>query len=152
MKKVLVVCLGNICRSPIAEAVLQDLADKAGLHWDVESAGTNGFHVGEPPHQSSQKICNEHGLDISKQRARRFVVADFDRYDLILVLASDVKEEVLKLGRQVEDSKKIHFFMDAFFPGQEVSVPDPWYGGEEGYAPVFDMIFRGGEAIIKKFG
>src|SRR5882757_6521724 len=79
--KILMVCLGNICRSPLAEGILQDKAFKAGLNWSVESAGTNSYHIGEPPHHLSQKVARQHGIDISKQRARRFVAEDFEIYD-----------------------------------------------------------------------
>ena len=84
------VCLGNICRSPLAEAILQQKAFEAGLNWNVESAGTNGYHIGEAPHHLSQKVAKLNGLDISRQRARRFVPADFVLYYKIYALAGYV--------------------------------------------------------------
>ena len=98
--KILMVCLGNICRSPIAEGVLQDKACKAGLTWCVESAGTNSYHIGEAPHPFSQKVANQNGIDISSQRARRFKAEDFDRYDKIYALAEDVMEEMKSIARK----------------------------------------------------
>src|ERR1700759_1071281 len=79
--RILMVCLGNICRSPLAEGILQHKADAAGLDWQVDSAGTNGYHTGEAPHHLSQKVARHHGLDISRQRARKFQAADFQQYD-----------------------------------------------------------------------
>ncbi|HLG41641.1 MAG TPA: hypothetical protein VI461_18315, partial [Chitinophagaceae bacterium] len=88
--KILMVCLGNICRSPLAEGILQDKAFKAGLSWSVESAGTNGYHDDEPPHRLSQKVAKLNGIDISSQRSRRFVPEDFEMYDKIYAMAADV--------------------------------------------------------------
>ena len=88
------VCLGNICRSPLAEGILQEKIKKAGLNWEVDSAGTNGYHVGEQPHYLSQKVAKLKGIDISCQRCRRFVKEDFKRFDKIYAMAGDVIEEM----------------------------------------------------------
>src|SRR5512138_2458905 len=85
--KILMVCLGNICRSPLAEGILQDKAWKAGLKWSIESAGTNGYHNGEAPYPLSQKVSRLNGIDISKQRSRKFVADDFDRFDKIYAMS-----------------------------------------------------------------
>ena len=90
LMKILMVCLGNICRSPLAEGILRHKAKEAGLNWQVDSAGTNGYHVGEAPHHLSQKVAKLNGIDICEQRARRFVKEDFDRYDKIYAMADDV--------------------------------------------------------------
>ncbi len=148
--KVLMVCLGNICRSPIAEGITQQLAVAAGLDWEVDSAGTNGYHTGEAPHRYSQKVCRQNGYDIGAQRAARFRVNDFDTYDLIYVMARDVYDEVRRLARTAADLQKVHFFLEALFPGEKREVPDPWYGDESGYEPVFQLIKKGSEAIIAK--
>ena len=92
--KILMVCLGNICRSPLAEGILEHKAKKAGLQWQVDSAGTNGYHTGEAPHHLSQKVAKHYGLDICHQRSRKFVKEDFDRYDKIYALADDVLDEI----------------------------------------------------------
>src|SRR5258706_10480941 len=91
--KILMVCLGNICRSPLAEGILQDKARKAGLDWKVDSAGTNRYHIGDPPHPLSQKVAKLNGIDISKQRARTFIPEDFEKYDKIYALAHDVLQD-----------------------------------------------------------
>jgi protein-tyrosine phosphatase len=148
--KILMVCLGNICRSPIAEGVLQALATQHNLHWVVESAGTNRFHTGEAPHKSSQKVCLEQGIDISKQRARTFVAEDFDRYDHIYALATDVMADIKMISKNRFDAARCTLLMDVLEPGKEASITDPWYGGEDGYYPVFNQIKQCCEAIIQQ--
>src|SRR4051812_47269345 len=96
--RILMVCLGNICRSPIAEGVLKHKIAEQGLNWKVDSAGTESYHIGEPPHHFSQKICREMGVDISGQRARKFVAADLGRYDKIYAMADDVYREIKRIG------------------------------------------------------
>ena len=110
--KILMVCLGNICRSPLAEGILQEKALNAGLNWQIESAGTNGYHTGEPPHYLSIKVAAENGIDISKQRSRRFTAADFEKYDLIYAMATDVLENMKWIGRQHFDTKKVSLFLN----------------------------------------
>lgn len=145
------VCLGNICRSPIAEGVLQHLADEQQLYWTVESAGTNQYHIGEAPHKSSQKVCKENGIDISSQRARRFRKEDFEEYDLIFALATDVIDEIKTLTGNHFQPNKVKLLLDVIYPGENKSVTDPWYGTEDGYYPVFDEIKKCCEAIIVKY-
>src|SRR5574337_1065906 len=96
--KILMVCLGNICRSPLAEGVLKHKVEKVGLNWQIDSAGTNGYHVGEAPHKLKQKVARLNGIEICDQRARRFVKEDFDRYDKIYAMADDVIDDI-KIGR-----------------------------------------------------
>ncbi len=149
--KILMVCLGNICRSPIAEGVLQAYANKAGFNWQVDSAGTNQFHIGEAPHQSSQKVCRENGIDISSQRARRFRKEDFVEYDFIYVMANDVMSDVKKLAGDQFNNQKIDFFLNELYPQENRDVTDPWYGTEDGYYAVFDEIDTCCKAIIQKY-
>jgi protein-tyrosine phosphatase len=149
--KILMVCLGNICRSPIAEGVLQHKAQKAGLNWIVESAGTNGYHNGEAPHHLSQKITISKGIDISHQRSRQFKKSDFFNYDLIYAMASDVMSDMKFIGGNEYDNEKTFLFLDELFPGEAKDVPDPWYGEEDGYVEVYDLIDKACEEIIKKY-
>ncbi|MCC7525799.1 MAG: low molecular weight phosphotyrosine protein phosphatase, partial [Chitinophagaceae bacterium] len=88
------VCLGNICRSPLAEGIMQQRIDQFGLPWQVDSAGTNGYHAGEAPHRLSQKVALQHGIDIGRQRARNITADDFDSFDLIYAMAGDVIDEI----------------------------------------------------------
>ena len=149
--RILMVCLGNICRSPIAEGVLQYKAEQLGLNWQVDSAGTESYHIGEAPHPYSQKICLQHGLDISSQRARKFVKEDFERYDKIYALAADVLEQIKRIAGNKTDISKLSLFLNELHQGSNASVPDPWYGNEDGYLPVYQMIDEVCDAIIEKY-
>lgn len=148
--KILMVCLGNICRSPLAEGILQDKAVKAGLRWSIESAGTNGFHIGEAPHRLSQKVALQHGIDISRQRARLFVTADFDNYDKIYAMAEEVLDEMKWIAKNRYNPGKVDLLMNELYPGKNKDVPDPWYGPEPGYHEVYDMIDAACDRIIEK--
>ncbi len=150
--RILMVCLGNICRSPIAEGILKHKAEQHGLDWIVESAGTNSYHTGEAPHRFSQKVCKQHGIDISGQRARTFTAADFGKYDKIYVLAGDVYDNVQRIGGQNAAMKKVDYLLNELNPGSNESVTDPWYGNEEGYQPVYDIIEQACDAIIRRYG
>lgn len=149
--KILMVCLGNICRSPLAEGILQEKALKAGLQWTVESAGTNGYHTGEAPHPLSQKVALGRGIDISCQRARRFTAADIKKYDKIYALAGDVMDDIRRICRNEFDPSKVDLLMNELFPGSNEDVPDPYYGEEPGYHEVYDMIERACERIVERY-
>ncbi len=148
--KILMVCLGNICRSPLAEGILQHKANKAGLNWMIESAGTNHYHTGEPPHKFSQKVAKLNGIDICDQRARRFVAEDFYDYDKIYALADDVLEDIKDIAGQNFNPSKVDLLMNELFPGEDRSVPDPWYGTEPGYHEVYKLLDAVCEKIIEK--
>ncbi|MBL7709634.1 MAG: low molecular weight phosphotyrosine protein phosphatase [Chitinophagaceae bacterium] len=145
------VCLGNICRSPLAEGILQQKAFEAGLAWSVESAGTNSYHTGEPPHPLSQKVARLNGIDISTQRARRFVAADFDSYDKIYALAGDVLDDMKRIAKNKFDAGKADLLMNEQFPGKNLDVPDPYYGTEPGYHEVYKMISEVCDRIVEKY-
>ncbi|MGJ7032119.1 low molecular weight protein-tyrosine-phosphatase [Niabella hirudinis] len=149
--KILMVCLGNICRSPLAEGILQKKAAELGLNWEVDSAGTNGYHTGETPHRLSQKVAALHGIDISGQRARDFVAADFDRFDKIYAMAGDVIDEIRYIARSRFDASKVDLIMNEMEPGRNKDVPDPWYGPEPGYHEVYDMLDKATNKIIKRY-
>jgi protein-tyrosine phosphatase len=149
--KILMVCLGNICRSPLAEGILQQKAWKAGLNWSVESAGTNGYHNGEPPHHLSQKVARLNGIDITQQRSRRISQKDFEQFDKIYAMGEDVIEEMRWIAKDKFDADKVELLMNELFPGKNLEVPDPWYGPEAGYHEVFRMINAACEAIVKRY-
>lgn len=149
--KILMVCLGNICRSPLAEGIMEHKIVGEGLHWQVDSAGTNGYHVGESPHRLSQKVALQRGIDISAQRARNFRPADFEKFDLIYAMADDVIDEIKWIAGKKFNPAKVKLLMDEVYPGKNVDVPDPWYGPEPGYHKVFDMIDEACDAIIRKY-
>ncbi|HEY6902580.1 MAG TPA: low molecular weight protein-tyrosine-phosphatase [Puia sp.] len=149
--KILMVCLGNICRSPLAEGILQHKADAAGLGWQVDSAGTNGFHIGEAPHPLSQKVGRLNGIDISGQRARRFTAADFQQYDRIYALAGDVLDNIRRVAGKAYDPARADLLMNELHPGRNEDVPDPYYGPEAGYHDVYKMIDEAADRIITKY-
>jgi len=146
------VCLGNICRSPMAEAILQHRARAAGLDWEVDSAGTNGYHIGEPPHPLSQKVAKMHGLDISGQRARKFLGDDFQRFDLIYAMAGDVLDEMRRIAGRKFDPSKAHLLMQEVDPDKAIDVPDPWSGPESEYREAFAMMDEACEKIVERYG
>jgi protein-tyrosine phosphatase len=135
----------------MAEGILQDKAWKAGLNWSVDSAGTNGYHTGEPPHPLSIKVSKLNGIDISNQRSRRFIADDFERYDLIYAMATDVLEDIKYISRNKFDAKKVNLFLNEQYPGEDREVPDPWSGPESGYHEAFEIINENCDRIIKKY-
>lgn len=145
------VCLGNICRSPLAEGILQSKAREAGLNWQVDSAGTNGYHVGEAPHPLSQKVARLNGIDICDQRARRFVKEDMERYDKIYAMADDVIDDIRRIAKGRYDESKVELFLNELYPGKNASVPDPWYGEEPGYHEVYELIDKACDQIIARY-
>lgn len=150
--KILMVCLGNICRSPLAEGILAQKAAETGLPWEVESAGTNGYHVGEAPHHLSQKVAKLNGIDISHQRARRFSAKDFQDYDLIYAMAGDVIADMKRIAGKNYDPRKVKLLLEETNPGESLDVPDPWYGEEPGYHDVYALIETACDAIIEHYG
>lgn len=145
------VCLGNICRSPLAEGILKHKAREAGLDWYIESAGTENYHVGQPPHHLSQKVAKLNGIDICDQRARRFVKEDFEQYDRIYAMSADVLEEIKYMAKESFNPGKIDLILNEVHPGKNKSVPDPWYGTEPGYHEVYKILDEACEKIVSKY-
>ena len=149
MKKVLMVCLGNICRSPLAEGILNSKIDNDKIL--VDSAGTGSWHIGELPDQRSIEVAQNHQIDISYQRSRKFTHADFDNYDLIYVMDKSNLKNVLQLAQNEKDKQKIHLILDEVYPDKHLDVPDPYYGGDSGFENVYQMLDEACEVISKKF-
>ena len=149
--KILMVCLGNICRSPLAEGILQYKAGKAGLDWKVDSAGTAGYHIGEPPHHLSQKVAKLNGIDISRQCCRQFKKEDLVEFDKIYVMDSDNYNDVKRISGKLWNPEKVDLLLNELHPGQNRNVPDPWYGTEEGFHRVYEMIDKTCDVIISKY-
>ena len=145
------VCLGNICRSPLAEGILKEKIKKAGVSWKVDSAGTNHYHTGEAPHQFSQKVAAQNGINISEQRARRFIKEDIDQFDKIYALAPDVLDEMKLITGEKFDKQKVDLLLNELYPGENREVIDPWYGPEAGYHDIFDIINRACDSIITNY-
>jgi protein-tyrosine phosphatase len=146
--KILMVCLGNICRSPLAEGIMQDKINRAGLEWTVDSAGTAGYHVGEPPHKLSQKVALHNGVNISRQACRQFSIADLRDFDKIYVMDRDNYRNVKQMGGEAWDGQKVSLILDALYPGQQKEVPDPWYGTEKDYHFVYEMLDKACDKIL----
>lgn len=149
--KILMVCLGNICRSPLAEGILKHKVKAAGLNWQIDSAGTNGYHIGEAPHRLSQKVAKLNGIDICDQKARQFSKEDFNRYDKIYALADDVVDEIKWIANEKYNPDKVDLLLNELHPGENLSVPDPWYGPEPGYHEVYSLIEAACDAIVRKY-
>jgi protein-tyrosine phosphatase len=149
--KILMVCLGNICRSPLAEGILRHKAEAAGLDWEIDSAGTAGYHVGEQPHKLSQKVALLNGVDISGQQCRQFRAEDIAVYDHIFVMDLENLSEVKRISQEQWDDTKVRLVLDHLYPGQNKEVPDPWYGTEKDYHFVFEMLSGVCDEIIRKF-
>jgi protein-tyrosine phosphatase len=157
--RILMVCLGNICRSPIAEGVLRRKIKEHGLDWTVASAGTNSYYTGAAPHRFSQKVCLAHGLDISHLRASLFTPAALRDYDKIYAFASDVYTDIQTICGRGADLSNVDYFLNELRRSptaglgipQNAAVPDPYYGDEAGYGPVYDLIEQACEAIIQNY-
>ena len=145
--KILMVCLGNICRSPMAEGVLKHKAQQLGIDIQVDSAGTSDWHEGEQPDERAQEEMRNQGLDISNQRARPFVVGDFDRFDHILVMDTSNQTNVLKLARGNDHARKVSLMLNHGNSVTGMSVPDPYYG--DGFNHVFELLDFACDAFLK---
>lgn len=141
--KILMVCLGNICRSPLAEGVMRHMVEKEGLDWEIDSAGTGNWHVGQPPHHGSVRVARHHDIDISSQVCRQFSVSDFDEFDLILVMDKSNLRDVLSLARNEADKKKVQLFLG------DKEVPDPYYTNL--FEEAFELIEKGCQDIIEEY-
>lgn len=132
------VCLGNICRSPLAEGILK--AKTNHLDVVVDSAGTAAYHVGEQPDIRSIEIANKYGIDLTSQRARQFSVNDYDEFDKIYAMDSSNYANIISLARDERDRNKVDVILNESNPKSFQSVPDPYYGGENGFQNVYDML------------
>lgn len=136
--KVLMVCLGNICRSPLAEGILKSKVDTNQIQ--VDSAGTGGWHVGDLPDPRSIAVAKKNHIDITDQRGRKFSTYDFETYDHIFVMDNSNYRDVIALANSDEEKRKVQRILDTIFSGENVDVPDPYYGGENGFEDVFKML------------
>lgn len=131
------VCLGNICRSPLAEGILQS---KLGEDFLVASAGTGSWHVGRCPDKRSIAVAKKYGIDISTQRARQFKTGDFDEFDLIYVMDQSNYEDVLSLAEDDVQRSKVRLILEEYENGEEKNVPDPYFGGDDGFEEVYRLL------------
>jgi protein-tyrosine phosphatase len=133
------VCLGNICRSPLAESILRSKVDSEKV--EVDSAGTSNYHVGDLPDERAINTGKRYDLDLSQLRGRQFEVADFDRFDYIYVMDGANYEDVIALARNEKDKEKVSLILDKIHPGESMDVPDPYFGvGNEDFPKVYELL------------
>ena len=151
MQRVLFVCTGNICRSPTAEGVFRHLVAEAGLAEVIgtDSVGLEGWHIGTPPDPRSVEAAARRGIDISDLRARQLTLEDFDRFDLLLAMDDGHHRDMLRRATG-EQQDKVRMFMEAAAGHPAPAVPDPYYGGPDGFEPVLDLIEEGARAWLRK--
>lgn len=146
------VCLGNICRSPVAEGILRHkLRAMKEVEFQTDSAGTSAYHAGERADARMILTARKNGIDIDDLRARQFEVEDFEKFDLIYVMDKSNLENVLALAQSDEDKKKVKLILNETFPGEDREVPDPYYGGDQGFQDVFDLLDDATDQIIAKY-
>ncbi|MEL6123203.1 MAG: low molecular weight protein-tyrosine-phosphatase [Bacteroidota bacterium] len=145
---ILFVCLGNICRSPIAHGLLEKKVRTLRLGWNVDSVGTSNYHEGSPPHRDSVSICASHGLDISHQRSRPIQPSDIQSADLIIVMDASNYQDVGAMCSSDRELAKIKLLLNYVTPGQNRAVPDPYYDG--GFDQVYDMIDEATDRLIEE--
>tara|TARA_B110000503_G_scaffold141976_1_gene237230 strand:+ start:256 stop:708 length:453 start_codon:yes stop_codon:yes gene_type:complete len=149
MIKVLMVCLGNICRSPLAEGILQSKINADEVF--VDSAGTAAYHVGNLPDERSIDVAGKYGINITNQRARKFTVRDFDTFDFIYAMDDSNYQNILMLARSENDESKVQMILNETHPNKSLNVPDPYYGGNQGFENVYTMLNEVCEIIANKF-
>jgi len=144
------VCLGNICRSPLAMAILKKKANDQSLNIKVDSAGFEPYHNGDQADKRSVEIAQKHNIDLTSHRARLFRHTDFDNYDKIYVMDYINYVDVKNASRKKEDMEKVDFILNTITPGENVPVPDPYYGGSDGFKKVYDLLDKATDKIIEK--
>jgi protein-tyrosine phosphatase len=142
MQKILMVCLGNICRSPLAEGIMLKLIKENNINMRVDSAGTSNFHVDEAPDKRTIINAAKHDVDLKPLRARQFKVSDFEKFDKIYVMDKSNMVNVLALATTEEQKAKVDLLLNASNPGMNLEVPDPYFGGEQGFEDVFQMVYK----------
>lgn len=147
MTKILMVCLGNICRSPLAEGILKSKLDS---NFIVESAGTAAYHVGNKPDSRSIAVARQNGLNITNQRARKFNKQDFEDFDIIYAMDNSNYQNIIALAENSQQKEKVKLILNESFPDKNLDVPDPYYGGEKGFENVYNMLDNACEIIAKR--
>lgn len=139
--RILMVCLGNICRSPLAEGILRTKLDE---QFHVDSAGTGSWHIGKAPDKRSISVAQKYGIDISTQRARQFSAKDFDDFDLILVMDASNYSDVLAMAQTENQQKKVRLILG------DRDVPDPYFGEDDGFEEVYQLLQEATDEIVKE--
>ncbi|MEN8816754.1 MAG: low molecular weight protein-tyrosine-phosphatase [Nonlabens sp.] len=150
MTNILMICLGNICRSPLAEGLMRSKLNFT--KFTIDSAGTSGSHKGQAPDKRSIEIAKSNGLDISQQQSRKLVKEDFQKFDFLYVMDESNYRDVLEMATTEEEKNKVVKILDEPFPGEHLDVPDPYYGGSKGFENVYKMLDTATDVIAKKLG
>jgi protein-tyrosine phosphatase len=145
--KILMVCLGNICRSPLAEGILSIKGKHLNL--EVDSAGTAAYHIGKQPDIRSIEIANKYTIDLNQQRARQFSRADFDKFDIIYAMDTNNYAHLISLASNETERNKIRMILNEINPKAYQSVPDPYYGGENGFQDIYNILDKACNKIIQ---
>ena len=145
--KVLMVCLGNICRSPLAEGILKNKVKQQKLAWSVDSAGTGAYHVGQQPDPRSRAVAQKHGLDINMQRARQFTANDLEEFDFIFAMDRSNYRNILALAKTPKQKEKVHLILE-FTGATDHNVPDP-YWDDDGFEQVYQMLDKACNQLLK---
>ena len=146
--KILMVCLGNICRSPLAEGILASKLPKN--KFTVDSAGTGSCHIGRKPDERSIVTAKKNKIDISHQKGRQFAIRDFETFDYIYVMDNSNYNDVMHLAKTPEQRNKVQLILNELFPDENVDLPDPYYGLANGFDHVYEMLDQACELIAKK--
>lgn len=147
-KKILMVCLGNICRSPLAEGILKSKVSNKNII--VDSAGTAAYHIGKSPDKRSIDIAEQHNIDISLQKARELSVNDLDDFDLIYAMDKTNFDNIISLAETDLQRNKVRMIMNEVYPNENIDVPDPYYGGDKGFHDVYKMLDKATDKIVDK--
>ncbi len=144
------VCLGNICRSPLAEGIFRDKLNKYGLNEKitVDSAGTSNYHIGQNPDFRSTANAKKHGINISELIGRQFTKEDFDQFDRIYAMDNSNYDNIIALSRNEKDTNKVDLILNVLNPGKNQAVPDPYFGGEQGFENVFNLLDLACEELV----
>ena len=146
--KILMVCLGNICRSPLAEGILASKLPKD--KFIIDSAGTGDYHIGKQPDVRSIAVAKKNGIDITKQKARQFSEKDFEDFDYIFAMDNSNQIDILELAKTTEGKAKVNLILNELFPEENVDVPDPYFGVENGFANVYELLDEVCDVIADK--
>lgn len=142
------VCLGNICRSPLAEGILRSKVNPEKIF--IDSAGTAAYHIGEPPDPRSISVALKYGIDLRSQKARKLILRDFMKFDRIYAMDEHNYQKIISLAQNDDDKKKVKMILNEVTPAQNLSVPDPYYGGDQGFEEVYQMLDKACEAIANR--
>ncbi|AEA44708.1 low molecular weight protein-tyrosine-phosphatase [Fluviicola taffensis] len=146
--RILMVCLGNICRSPMADGWLRHKTKQHGLNLEVDSAGTANYHVGKKPDHRMRRLSLDFGVSIDELRARQFSVADFDNYDIIFAMDQNNEQNILQLARNNKEKEKVKLLLNELHPNQNLEVPDPYYGTDANFKEVIELLDHATDAFL----